>query len=183
MPPLTSLRSEWDITFKMKYFLLILLTFNVWAKNQTYTEVVNQQHINNCELVKENIFLSKKDRAAIEEKSKVKLYGGLALRYITKCKDGKTLYHYVDSHIVRTLNETVVITVEDDKISNYVVASFNEPPEYRAPDKWLKQFHGHKNKVLKVREDIDALSGATLTVGAGINAANKIMALHAIYKK
>lgn len=181
-PRLISLRWGWDTTSKMKIFLIFLLSCSAFAKNQTYIEVVKEQHLEQCELVKENIYLSKEQRSEIEKRSKTKLYGGLALRYISKCKDGKQVFHYVDSHIVRTLNETVVITIEDDQIKNYKVASFNEPPEYRAPDKWLAQFQGKGAKTLKVREDIDALSGATLTVGSSIKAANRIMALHSIYK-
>lgn len=155
------------------------------AKNRPYTEVIAELNPRNCPVKKENLFLSKEQRKLIETKGETKLYGGLALRYVINCADKKPIYLYVDSHIVRTLNETVVIKIHDGKIKHYEVASFNEPPEYIAPKKWLKQFYGKSpsSKPLRAIKDIDGLSGATLTVGSSINAVNKILALHEVIDK
>lgn len=164
--------------------IFLFIAVGVFAKNRPYTDVVAELNPSSCPIKKENIFLTKEQRKQIEEQSEAKLYGGLALRYIVTCPKEKKVYLYIDSHIVRTLNETVVIKITEDKIEEYSVASFNEPPEYRAPKKWLDQFKGKSGeKVLKAFEDIDALSGATLTVGSSINAVNKVLALHKILKK
>ena len=85
---------------------------------------------------------------------------------------------------MRTLNETVIITIENDEVDSFKVSSFNEPPEYIAPKKWYGQFQGRKGqKVLRVPDDIDGLSGATLTVSSSVTAVNKILALHKLLKK
>jgi hypothetical protein len=165
----------------MKHFLIFIfiLSLGAMAKNRPYTEVIKELNPNNCPIKKENLYLSKEERKKIEELSEAKLYGGLALRYVVSCKGKPKKYLYVDSHIVRTLNETVVVKIQDEKIKDYIVASFNEPPEYKAPLKWLKQFIGKKfGKTLKPYEDIDALSGATLTVNSSITAVNKVLSLH-----
>ena len=148
--------------------------------NRPYNDVLKDLTPKNCTQKKENIFLTQKERTTLEEKSSTKFYGGLALRYITTCPDKKSKsYHYVDSHIVRTLNETVILTIKDNQLESFIVSSFNEPPEYIAPLKWYQQFKGAKgDKILRAREEIDALSGATLTANASIRSTNKILALH-----
>jgi deoxyxylulose-5-phosphate synthase len=158
---------------------IFIISVGASAKNRPYTEVVAELNPKKCPVKKENIYLSKEERKEIEKLSETKLYGGLALRYILSCEGEPIQYLYVDSHIVRTLNETVVVKVQEQKIKDYIVASFNEPPEYKAPLKWFKQFMGRDGrKVLKPREDIDALSGATLTVNSSIHTVNKILAMH-----
>ena len=154
------------------------------AVNRPYTEVIDELVSESCEKKKENLFLEKEMMKKIEERSEVKLYGGLALRYVETCKDNQKFYHYVDSHIVRTLNETVVVTIKDDKVVSFKVASFGEPAEYKAPTKWYGQFAGYAGKkLLKGNVNIDALSGATLTVNSSVGAVNKIMVMHKLLKK
>lgn len=178
--------SVWDTIFNMKFlsFLLILLHTHVFCANRAYESFIIDFAKDGCLLTKENIYLTKSEIQQIENKSKTKVYGGLALRYITTCPKNKISYHYVDSHIVRTQNETVVVSITKDKIDSFEVTSFNEPAEYLAPKKWYNQFIGLEgNKVLKVRDQIDGLSGATLTVNASVKVANKILALHELKSK
>lgn len=163
---------------------LLVISFNAYTANRPYNDVLKDFVKPKCEQIKENIYLSKSERSQIEQMSGTKLYGGLALRYITKCPNKKPAYHYVDSHIVRTLNETVVLTIQENKMDSFILSSFNEPPEYIAPKKWYAQFKGVDGReVLRAREQIDALSGATLTVNASIQAVNKILALHKFLKQ
>lgn len=164
---------------KMLLWGLFIISFTAPAANRPYNDVLKDFLKPNCQQTKENIYLAQSERAQIEQMSGTKLYGGLALRYITKCPGKADTYHYVDSHIVRTLNETVILTISNNKIESFIVSSFNEPPEYIAPKKWYDQFHGIQgDKILKAREEIDALSGATLTANASINVVNKTLALH-----
>lgn len=164
-------------------FFTTLIISSLFAANRPYDDVINELVSKSCKKKKENLFLNKKDIQKIEEQSQVKLYGGLALRFIEDCGNQK-IYHYVDSHIVRTLNETVIVSIKNDQVISFKVASFGEPPEYKAPIKWYNQFMGYNGKkLLKARENIDALSGATLTVNSSVSAVNKIMAMHKILKK
>lgn len=164
-------------------FVLIFTSIQTFAVNRPYTEVIDELVSESCEKKKENLFLEKDIIKKIEEKSEVKIYGGLALRYVETCGDEK-IYHYVDSHIVRTLNETVVITIKEDKVASFKVASFGEPAEYKAPNKWYHQFAGYAgDKLLKGNVNVDVLSGATLTVNSSVSAVNKIMVMHKLLKR
>ena len=129
---------------KVLSLFFVIFSIGAVAKNRPYTDVVAELNPNSCPVKKENLFLTKKQRSMIEQKSETKVYGALALRYVINCENKKPVYLYVDSHIVRTLNETVVIKIVDGSVSEYQVASFNEPPEYIAPKKWLEQFKGKK---------------------------------------
>ena len=82
----------------MKILLMstVFLSLTAFAKNRPYTEVVAELIPQGCTQQKENLYLSKEQRSKIERMSEARLYGGLALRYITKCPGGKTYYHYVD---------------------------------------------------------------------------------------
>ena len=164
------------------FFFLFLIIFSStsFGANRSYNEVLEEMIPKNCTQKKENIFLTQKERKMLEKISLTPFYGGLALRYVTTCPNSTIKsFHYVDSHIVRTLNETIILIIKNNEVDSFVVSSFNEPPEYIAPLKWYQQFKGVKGKkVLRVREEIDALSGATLTVNASISAVNKILALH-----
>ena len=166
----------------MKQILVLSIFFSisVWGANRPYTEVVTELAPKSCELKKENLYLDKDQKKQIEDISGVKLYGRLALRYV--CPKQK-IFYYIDSHIVRTLNETVIIKVEKSKVTQFVVSSFNEPQEYKAPLKWLDQFIKKNHKKYLLRENIDALSGATLTAKASVDTVNKVLALHKILSK
>ena len=152
--------------------LVIFTIFPSWAKQRTIEEAI--VGINpNCQLKKEIIYLTKKQKKQIEELAQQKLYSGIIHRYQCNKK-----ISYVDSHIVRTLNETVILEVEESKLKNLELVSFYEPPEYKPPRKWMNSFHGKKlDKSLQLYKGIDGLSGATLTAIAITNATRKILAL------
>lgn len=152
---------EWDLFTRKS----ILYTF-IWAacissghaahKNRPYQDVLSERYLN-CNLKKENVFLSD-----LQVKNIASLYGGkvskLILRYKNNCDDDS--FVYIDSHIVRTLNQTVLIELKNQKVKLLEVASFMEPKEYLAPKLWLKQFIGSP------KTEIDGLTGATLTENA-----------------
>ena len=89
---------------------------------------------------------------------------------------------YFDAHRVRTLPQVLMVVVgPDDRISRIETVSFREPPEYRAPEGWLRQFDGHRlDDDLALREGIATMTGATLTAGAATRAARRTLALHRI---
>ncbi|MDA8793627.1 FMN-binding protein [Bacteriovoracaceae bacterium] len=131
-----------------------------------------------CLLPKERIFLTKEQKENIEKLSGVKLYSMLKIRYKNKCNNSSI---YIDSHIVRTLNQTLLLEVKNQSIHKMKTLHFMEPLEYKSPIKWLKSFYTHKlNDKLKLNVDIDGLSGATLTATAVTNAGRKILAIEQV---
>ena len=89
---------------------------------------------------------------------------------------------YFDSHRVRTLPQVLMVVVgTDDRVARVETVSFREPPEYRAPDAWLRQFLGRAlDDGLSLKGEIANITGATLTSGAVTRATRRVMALHAI---
>ena len=89
---------------------------------------------------------------------------------------------YFDAHRVRTLPEVLMVVVgRDDRILRVESVSFHEPPEYRAPDGWLRQFSdGGLDEDLSLKGRIANITGATLTAGAASRAVRRSLALHAV---
>jgi hypothetical protein len=99
-------------------------------------------------------------------------------------RDGVLLgYAVIDSHIVRTLPEAFMAVLgPDGTVQRVVLLAFYEPPEYRPPERWLRQFEGRRLDTdgWRVGRDIHGISGATLTTHALRDAVRKITALHAV---
>lgn len=91
---------------------------------------------------------------------------------------------YFDSHRVRTHGEVLMIVVGPDaRIRRTEVLRFAEPPEYRAPDRWLALFEGRAlTPGLSLKRDIPNMTGATLTAQAVTAAARRVLALHAVIR-
>lgn len=83
-----------------------------------------------------------------------------------RAKGGPVLgYAVVQSHVVRTKRETLLVAFEPDgRIRRISVLSFLEPPEYRPSERWLAQFAGKgTGDRLAVGDDVAPISGSTLS--------------------
>jgi Na+-translocating ferredoxin:NAD+ oxidoreductase RnfG subunit len=87
---------------------------------------------------------------------------------------------YFDSHVVRTLAETIMVTVDPDgRVGRVEVLSFDEPPDYLPRAEWYEQFSGRRlDAELELRRAIRPVAGATLTARVTTDAARRILALH-----
>jgi len=174
-------KSVLDLTIRVIF--ISVFSQGSWAKNRPYQEML-KQIFPDCERKKENIFLTKEQQSEIEEALEQKIHSPMALRYHLKCAD-RHLFAYIDSHIVRTMNQTVVVGVNaEGKITHYKISSFMEPSEYRPPKQWIEQIldKGPQDKY-QLNHEIDALSGATLSANAVVNSSKKIIKLHQVLRK
>lgn len=89
---------------------------------------------------------------------------------------------YFDAHRVRTEQEVLMIVVgSDHRVRRVETVSFREPPEYRAPDRWLRLFDARAlGPELALRGAIPNMTGATLTAGAVTQATRRVLALHGV---
>lgn len=162
-------------TKKLNIFITILavgFSHGLLAfENQTFEKVIESK-FKDCSLTKENVFLNNTQEKKIKEKLNSKV-SSLLLRFKTDCQKEKS-YIYVDSHNVRTLNETVVVEIKNNKLNFLEIASFMEPKEYLPPRKWLDLFY--KKEISKV----DALTGATLSQNAIKNVVKKYLVIDSI---
>jgi hypothetical protein len=89
-------------------------------------------------------------------------------------------YAYFDTHLVRTLPETILVRLRaDGTIEAIDIIAFDEPDEYRATPRWLQQFQGQGGPDPGAR--IRSLSGATLSARAVTEAAKRVVALHRLF--
>jgi hypothetical protein len=96
-------------------------------------------------------------------------------------KDGAVVgTAYFDAHVVRTLAETVMVTVDPEgHVGRIEVLSFDEPPDYLPRVEWYRQFDGKPlDRELELRRAIRPVAGATLTARATTDAARRVLALH-----
>lgn len=89
---------------------------------------------------------------------------------------------YLDTHRVRTLQETLFVAIDrDGKLARVEVLAFGEPPDYLPRDAWLRQFDGRVlDADLSVGRAIHGITGATLSAEAASSATRRVLAIHAV---
>jgi hypothetical protein len=98
-------------------------------------------------------------------------------------RGGKRLgWAYLDTHRVRTLNETVLVCIDDrEHVLHVEQLSFSEPQEYMASDRFLELFHNRVlDSSLSLKGNIPTITGSTLTCSAITAAVRRTLALHKI---
>jgi hypothetical protein len=120
----------------------------------------------------ERVFLTREQMAAAAELAHGELETGLVARYVATRGGAVTGRAYVETHVVRTKRESLLISLgPDGALRRIDVTAFLEPREYLAPERWLQQYDGRRlDDDLQVQRFIRPLAGATLTA-LGTNAA------------
>lgn len=89
---------------------------------------------------------------------------------------------YFDSHEVRTLPEVLMVVVTPEgELARVEVLRFDEPREYRPPEKWLEEFRGKDlSSRISTSGSVVNITGATLTSRAVTRAVRRVLALHRV---
>lgn len=98
-------------------------------------------------------------------------------------KDGAVIgTAYFDAHRVHSMQQTLMLVVNPDgRLRSIDVLAFMEPPKFMAPDAWMAQFPGRAlDDRLQLRQDIQGITGATLTARATTKAVRRALAIHAV---
>lgn len=109
--------------------------------------------------------------------------GSAVIAYYVATKDGKPSgTAFFDTHLVRTLPETLMIVVDPrGAVVKVEVLSFDEPPEYLPKPKWFELFGSRKlDRELAAGRGVPVVTGATLTSRAAAAAVRRALALHAV---
>jgi len=138
-----------------------------------------------CQVEKETVFLTEAEMAAARESSGESVTRPLAVRYVARLEDRPVGTAYFDVHLVRTLQETVLVVVRpDDTIGRVEVVSFDEPMDYMPREGWYRQFDGKGlGGDLQLDRAIRSVSGATLTAVATTAAARRMLAVHQVIEQ
>lgn len=89
---------------------------------------------------------------------------------------------YFESHLVRTMNETVMVVVGAGGEVRFVeILSFIEPDEYMASKRWLDQLSGRRlDDELALRRGLRNIAGASLTAEAVTRSVRRALAVHQV---
>ena len=135
---------------------------------------------------RQTLFLSDAQRDEIVALSGSELKSSLATRFEATRDDGSVLgWAYLDTHLVRTLPETLMIVLNaDGTVKRVEVVTFREPIEYIPREGWYGQYEGELlDDDLALKRDIRPVTGATLTARATTEAVRRVLALHQVVER
>ena len=135
-----------------------------------------------AEIAAERVFLTVDQVREVEARSGEAMASGLIARYVAT-RDGVVVGRaYVDTHVVRTKKESLLIALDaDGTVWRIDVTAFLEPPEYVAPEVWMKQYTTRTlTSELDLQRAIRPLAGATLTARATNGAVRRVLAIDAV---
>lgn len=125
------------------------------------------------------VYLTEEQAERIEEEARGSLSTRIYARYVAS-RDGDVVGRaYVDTHVVRTKRESLLILLTPEgQIRRIEVTAFLEPREYLPPGRWLAQYDGEGlSDSLEIDRAIRPIAGATLTTHAVNAAARRVLAL------
>lgn len=132
-----------------------------------------------AEIKRETVYLESDQRKRIEQFAGTALSGDILYRYRAEVDGVVQGVAFMDAHRVRTLPETLMVALKaDGTVKGLRVMVFNEPQEYRCPQKWYQQFIGRKlDGDLALKKGIDGMTGATLTARATTQCVRRVLAI------
>ena len=151
-------------------------------------EALNIAFVSASSFKREAVYLSLKEIDQIQstyQNRKVEIRSRLVIRY-KAMRNGRVVGHsYIDTHHVRTLSETILVSINIDNLVKRVeIISFREPNEYLATTRWLEQFRDQTVVNSKIfGKQIYGITGASLTARAIKKAVPRILTLHQFIQK
>lgn len=133
--------------------------------------------------VKRQQFYLKESQLALANRlCQCKIKTRMVTRYSAIKNNKITGYAYLNTHRVRTLNETIMVTLDTaGSVKQVRILSFNEPAEYKAPYRFLNQFRSAAlNQQLRLNRGIQNITGATLTAHAITKGVRRVLSLHQV---
>lgn len=130
----------------------------------------------------ERVFLTGAQQKQAAEAAGQPVASALVARYVST-KDGTVIGRaYVDTHVIRTKKETLLVSLDEaGSVRRVDVTAFLEPPEYRAPPPFLSQYSGRAlTDDLRLQRAIRPIAGATLTANAVTDAVRRVLAIDKI---
>lgn len=133
----------------------------------------------------ERVFLEAAERAEAAQLAGAPVESSLVARYRVTCDGRQAGRAYVDTHVVRTKKESLLVSLDaDGRVLRVDVTAFLEPPEYRAPDRWTDQFIRRRlDEDLAVQRSIRPLAGATLTARSVTAAVRRALAIDSVLSR
>ena len=127
----------------------------------------------------DRVYLTEEQADAVAELSREDVPGRIYARYVARRGGAVVGRAYVDTHVVRTKRESLLISLDPNgRVRRIDVTAFLEPPEYVAPEPWLRQYDRRAlDDDLAIQRAIRPIAGATLTSRAVNGAVRRVLAL------
>jgi Na+-translocating ferredoxin:NAD+ oxidoreductase RnfG subunit len=127
-------------------------------------------------------FLTDAERERASRLAKAKIDSSLVVAYVGRGPKGLVGTAYFDTHTVRTMPETILVTVKPDgSVGGVEVVAFGEPEDYLPRPRWLRLFGGRRlDADLAVGRGLAHVTGATLTTRAIAEAVRRVLAIHSV---
>jgi len=128
---------------------------------------------------KRSVFLSQDQVAQIESVAKSKLESKIYLFYVGKNKDTTLGFAVIDTHLLRTTTETIMIVINPDgTLRQAEILAFFEPPDYMPGDSWMNLFRSKNlDDSLRLGKSVPNITGATITSNSMVEAIRRVMAV------
>ena len=133
----------------------------------------------------ERVFLTAEQQQRAAERAGVEVPSALVARYVAS-QDGRVVGRaYVDTHVVRTKKESLLVSLDaGGRVKRVDVTAFLEPGEYEAPEPWLRQYRERAlDGDLAVNRAIRPIAGATLTARAANAAVRRVLAIDGVLRE
>jgi hypothetical protein len=126
--------------------------------------------------------LTDEQKQTVEKRARAPIESQLWTVYVGWHGDELLGYAVIDTHVVRTLPETVmVVLTAAGEVRRTEVLAFYEPPEYAPTERWTKQFDGrHLDDDMKLGAGIQGITGATLSATAMTAGVRRVLALYGV---
>ena len=173
---------HWATSFKAVLLVSGLTAVSSLAGKLPGADEAVRQLLSGNSYKRETHLLSEAEQTAAAASSSQESVSGLATRYVVSNADGLVGYAYLDKHRVRTLPQTLMVAVDPSgRLLGIKVLAFHEPAEYMARDGWMEQFAGKTvEDELRLKKNIDGITGATLTSRAVTQCARRVLAVHQV---
>ena len=128
------------------------------------------------------LYLTRDQATAVEKAARSKLPSAVVTLFEARSGDAVTGRAILDTHVVRTMPETVMVVVEPDgRLRMALVLQFGEPPDYLPREGWLKTMAGKSlDEELWPGRAVRRVTGSTLTVQALTEAVRRCLAIDAL---
>jgi len=132
-----------------------------------------------CAVERRTVYLSETQVREAERQAGTRLVTAIVHPYVARCGERPAGVALFDTHVVRTLAETVMVAIDaDGEIVRVEVVAFDEPPDYLPRPEWYRQFDGRAlDPELELRRSIRPMTGASLSARSATDAARRALAL------